>query len=71
MDSNRPKHGRDQGESPPVPERKAVYSALYGVYTEVLRDLMAVLEESAAKGDTAKITTTEPPSNKEFCEQRR
>jgi hypothetical protein len=48
-----------------------LYSALYGVYTEVLRDLTAALKESAAKGETAKITTTESPSNEEFPEQRR
>jgi hypothetical protein len=42
---------------------KQLYSTLYGVYTEVLHDLTAVLKESAAKGETAKITTTEPPSN--------
>jgi hypothetical protein len=41
------------------------------VYTEVLHNLTAVLKESAAKGETAKITITEPPSNEEFREQRR
>jgi hypothetical protein len=41
------------------------------MYTEVLHDLTAVLKESAAKGETATITITEPPSNEEFREQRR
>jgi hypothetical protein len=50
---------------------KQLYSALYGVYTEVLHDLTTVLKEVAAKGETAKITITEPPSNAEFLEQRR
>jgi hypothetical protein len=50
---------------------KQLYSALYGMYTEVLHDLMAVLKESAAKGETAKTTTTNPPPNEEFREQRR
>jgi hypothetical protein len=40
------------------------YSTLNGVYTEVLRNLTAVL-----KGETAKTITTEPTSNEEFCEQ--
>jgi hypothetical protein len=33
-------------------KEKQLYSALYGVYTEVLHDLMAVLKESAAKGES-------------------
>jgi hypothetical protein len=33
---------------------KQLYSALYGVYIEVLHNLMAVLKEGAAKGETAK-----------------
>jgi hypothetical protein len=33
---------------------KELYRALYGVYTEMLQDLTAVLKESAAKGETAK-----------------
>jgi hypothetical protein len=41
------------------------------VYTEVLHDLMAVLKESADKGETAKTTITEPPSKEEFCDQKR
>jgi hypothetical protein len=45
---------------------KQLYIALYGVYTEVVHDLTAVLNESAAKVETAKITTTEPPSNEVF-----
>jgi hypothetical protein len=47
------------------------HSALYGVYTEVVHDSTAVLKETAAKGETAKITITEPPSNEEFRELRR
>jgi hypothetical protein len=50
---------------------KQLYSALYGEYTEVLHDFTAVLKESGDKGETAKITTTEHPSNEEFREQRR
>jgi hypothetical protein len=50
---------------------KQLYSTLYRVYTEVLHDLPAVLKESAAKGETAKITITEPSSNGEFCKQRK
>jgi hypothetical protein len=50
---------------------KQLYRSLYGVYTGVLYDLMAVLKDSAAKGETAKTTITEPPSNKKFREQRR
>jgi hypothetical protein len=30
---------------------KQLYSAQYGVYTEVPHDLMAVLKDSAAKGE--------------------
>jgi hypothetical protein len=71
MDSNRPKHGGNQEESPPASERKQLYRALCGVYTEVLHDLTAVLKESAAKGETAKTTITAPPSIEEFREQRR
>jgi hypothetical protein len=33
--------------------------------------MMAILKESAAKGETAKTISTEPPSIEEFCEQRR
>jgi hypothetical protein len=50
---------------------KELYSALYGVYTEVLHDLASVLKESAAKGETAKTTITEPPSSDEFRGERR
>jgi hypothetical protein len=50
---------------------KQLYSALYGVYTEVPHDLTALLKESTAKGETAKTTITAPPSIKEFHEQRR
>jgi hypothetical protein len=41
---------------------KQLYSALYGVYTEVLQVLTTVLKESAAKGETAKTTITALPS---------
>jgi hypothetical protein len=50
---------------------KQLYSALYGVYTEVVHDLSAVLKQRAEKGETAKITNTEPPSDKEFRDGRR
>jgi hypothetical protein len=50
---------------------KQLYSALYGVYIEVLHNSTAVLKDSAAKGETDKITITAPPSTEEFCEQRR
>jgi hypothetical protein len=40
--------------------RKQLHSALYGVYTEVIHDLTAVLKESAAIGETAKTTITTP-----------
>jgi hypothetical protein len=33
-------------------KEKQLYNALYGVYTEVLHDLMAVLRESTAKGES-------------------
>jgi hypothetical protein len=45
-----------------------LYSALCGVYTEVLHDLTAVLKESAAKGETAKTTITARLSIEEFHE---
>jgi hypothetical protein len=51
--------------------RKPLHSALYGVYTEVIYDLMAVLKESAAIGETAKTTITIPPSKEEPREHRR
>jgi hypothetical protein len=41
------------------------------VNTKILHDLNAALKESAAKGDTTRITITEPPSNEEFREQIR
>jgi hypothetical protein len=47
---------------------KQLYSALHGVYTEVLYDLMAVLKDSAAKVETATAMITAPLSIKEFCE---
>jgi hypothetical protein len=50
---------------------KQLYSSLYGLYTEVLHDLTAVLKQSAAKAKTAKTTITVPPSLQEFREQRR
>jgi hypothetical protein len=37
----------------------------------VLHDLTAVLKKSTAKGETAKVTITEPPSNEKFREQKR
>jgi hypothetical protein len=50
---------------------KHLYSALYGVYTEVLHDLTAVVEESAFKEETPKTTITAPPSIEEFREEER
>jgi hypothetical protein len=50
---------------------KQLYSAVNGVYTEVLHDLTTVLKESIARGGTAKTTITEPSSNEEFREQKR
>jgi hypothetical protein len=49
---------------------KQLYGALYGMYTAVLHDLTAVLNESAAKGETYKTTITAPPSMAEFHQQR-
>jgi hypothetical protein len=48
-----------------------LYSALYGMYTQVLEVLRAVLRENATNGETAKTTITAPPSIEEFHEQRR
>jgi hypothetical protein len=50
---------------------KQLCIALYGVYTEVLQDLMAVLKESAAKEERTNTTITAAPSVEEFREQRR
>jgi hypothetical protein len=50
---------------------KQLYSALYGVCTEVLHDLTAVLKENVAKGETAKTTITTPLPIEESREQRR
>jgi hypothetical protein len=44
---------------------------LYGVYTEVPHDLMAVLKVSASMRETAKNAITAPLSSEEFHEQRR
>jgi hypothetical protein len=52
-------------------EGKQLYSALYGMYAQVLHDLTAVLKESAAKGEIAKTSITAPPSTEKICEQRR
>jgi hypothetical protein len=68
---NRPKHGGYQEESPQFRKGKQLYSALYGVHTEVLHDLTAVLNESAAESGTVKTSITAPPSIEEFREQRR
>jgi hypothetical protein len=40
---------------------KRLYSALYGVHTEVLHDLTEVLKESAAKKKAAKTKITHIP----------
>jgi hypothetical protein len=50
---------------------KKLHSAIYGVHTEVLHDLTAVLKESGAIRKTAKTTMTAPLSIEEFSEQRR
>jgi hypothetical protein len=50
---------------------KKLHSDLFGMYTDVLQDLTAVLKESAARGETAKATITAPPSVEEFREQRK
>jgi hypothetical protein len=50
---------------------KQLYNVLYGVYTEMLHNLMAVFRESTAKGETAKTAITTPFSIQEFHEQRR
>jgi hypothetical protein len=50
---------------------KQLYSVLYGVYTEVLYDLTAVLEESTTEEETAETTFTGPPSIEKLREQRR
>jgi hypothetical protein len=62
MDYNHPENGGHQEECPPTSERKQLYSALYGMHTEVIHNLMAVLKENAAKGETVKTTLTAPPS---------
>jgi hypothetical protein len=48
-----------------------LYSALYGMYTQVLHDLKAVVKESSSQGETAKTTITAPPSIEEFPKQER
>jgi hypothetical protein len=48
---------------------KPLYSALYGVYAEVMQDLKSVLKESTDKGQT--VTQAKEPENEEFCEQQR
>jgi hypothetical protein len=50
---------------------KLLYSALYGVYTVMLHDLIAVTKDNAAKGETVKTTITGRPSLEEFREERR
>jgi hypothetical protein len=52
-------------------EGKQLYSTQYGVCTEVLHILTAVLKENTANRETAKTAITTPPSIKEFHEQRR
>jgi hypothetical protein len=47
---------------------KQIKRTLYGVYTEVLHNLTAVLKESAIKEETTKTTITAPPSIVEFRE---
>jgi hypothetical protein len=49
---------------------KPLYSALQGVYAQVLIDLKGVLQESAAKGDAA-FTSVSGTEGNEFREQRR
>jgi hypothetical protein len=71
MDSNHPKHVETKGNLHQLLKCKQLYSALYGVYTDVPNDLTTVLKKSAAKGETSKTTVTESPSNKDFRGQRR
>jgi hypothetical protein len=47
-----------------------LYSALHGVYAEVLQDLKDVLKENTDKGQTA-TQDKEPDGNEEFREQQR
>jgi hypothetical protein len=49
---------------------KPLYSALNGVYAEVLNDLKVILKESAAK-DEATSPVKEGEANEEFCKQKR
>jgi hypothetical protein len=67
MDSNSPKHTRRNLQQ--LLKGKQLYSSLYGVHTEVLHDLTAVLKESAANGETAKTTITPLPSIEKYREQ--
>jgi hypothetical protein len=48
-----------------------LYSALYGMYTQVLYDLMTVVKESSSQKETANTTITAPPSIEEFPKQER
>jgi hypothetical protein len=63
MDTRRNLHQLLKGEQ--------LYSALYGVYTEVLHDLMAALKESTTKGETAKTTVTALLPIEKFHEERK
>jgi hypothetical protein len=50
---------------------KQLYSALHGIYIQVLHDLKAVVKESSSQGETTSTTITAPPSIEEFPEQER
>jgi hypothetical protein len=52
-----------------VLERKPLYSALHGVYSEVLADLKVVLQQSASKVQVQQ--SNETAAEEEFREQRR
>jgi hypothetical protein len=69
MDSNRLNTADTRRNRHQLLKGKQLYSALYGVYTEVLHGLTAVLKESVTKGEKAKTTITSLPSLEEFREQ--
>jgi hypothetical protein len=59
----------DQEEPPPIPRGKPLYSALHGVYSEVLADFKVVLQQSASKVHLQ--PSNELAAQEEFREQRR
>jgi hypothetical protein len=71
MDSNRQNMADTKRNLHQLLKGKQLYSALYGVHTEVVHDLTETLKESAAKRETVSTTITAPPSIEKFREQRR